>query len=208
MTDDFSVPRFFPDRMRAIRRRCPTVFFLDSMSDVSAWEPGWRAAVMDEVRDNPQHAYFMLTKRPDLLEGTSDFADMPWVWLGTSVTRADDLWRLDALRRVDVARRMASFEPLLGPIPTSTDLSGIEWVVMGEETGPEAALHRPQATWAWDVVRLARSVGAKVSVRSPMTGRDGFPCFDEMPEELASIATSGRNLSLPTFDSLLGDASE
>ena len=65
------------------------------------------------------------------------------VWLGTSVENAAYLHRIDALRRVPARIRFISFEPLLGPI-VEPDLRGIDWAIVGGESGPRA---RPMEKW-------------------------------------------------------------
>jgi protein gp37 len=67
-------------------------------------------------------------------------ARMPWplpnVWLGTSIESDEYVWRADELRRVPAAVRFLSCEPLLGPLP-NLDLDGIDWVIVGGESGPK-----------------------------------------------------------------------
>ncbi len=64
-------------------------------------------------------------------------ADWPLgnVWLGTSIENDDYVGRADALRAAPAAVRFLSLEPLLGPLP-SLDLAGIDWVIVGGESGP------------------------------------------------------------------------
>lgn len=67
------------------------------------------------------------------------------VWIGTSIESDEYSWRADELRRTPAAIRFLSLEPLLGPLP-SLDLTGIDWVIVGGESGPE---HRPlDLDWA------------------------------------------------------------
>jgi protein gp37 len=61
------------------------------------------------------------------------------VWLGTSIESDDYVRRADALRAAPAATRFLSLEPLLGPLP-SLNLAGIDWVIVGGESGPG---HRP-----------------------------------------------------------------
>jgi protein gp37 len=61
---------------------------------------------------------------------------VPNVWVGTSIEADEYCWRADALRRVPAATRFLSLEPLLGPLP-SLDLTGIGWVIVGGESGPD-----------------------------------------------------------------------
>jgi protein gp37 len=84
----------------------------------------------------PQHTFQILTKRPEI---AAQFADsLPWptnVWLGTSVENAKVLGRIKALRTIPAAIRFLSVEPLLGPLPR-LPLTGIDWVIVGGESGP------------------------------------------------------------------------
>jgi protein gp37 len=57
------------------------------------------------------------------------------VWIGTSIESDDYCWRADELRRTPAAIRFLSCEPLLGPLP-SLDLTDIDWVIVGGESGP------------------------------------------------------------------------
>jgi protein gp37 len=73
---------------------------------------------------------------------------LPNVWIGTSIEANEYCWRADELRRIPVAVRFLSCEPLLGPLD-SLDLAGIDWVIVGGESGPG---HRPvNLDWARDI---------------------------------------------------------
>src|SRR5438094_267227 len=61
------------------------------------------------------------------------------VWLGTSIESNDYVPRADLLRAVPSSVRFLSLEPLVGPLP-DLDLSDIDWVIVGGESGPG---HRP-----------------------------------------------------------------
>jgi len=56
--------------------------------------------------------------------------------VGTSIESDEYTWRADELRRAPAAIRFLSLEPLLGPLP-SLDLAGIDWVIVGGESGPD-----------------------------------------------------------------------
>ena len=76
------------------------------------------------------------------------FLSLPNVWLGTSIE--NDRWtsRADYLRETPAAVLFLSCEPLLGPLP-SLDLTGIDWVIVGGESGPK---HRPMdPDWVRDI---------------------------------------------------------
>lgn len=67
---------------------------------------------------------------------------LPNVWLGTSIEKNPYTFRADRLRETPAAVRFLSLEPLLGPLP-SLDLTGIDWVIVGGESGPGARPMHP-----------------------------------------------------------------
>jgi protein gp37 len=70
------------------------------------------------------------------------------VWLGTSIESDRYAWRADHLREAPAAVRFLSLEPLLGPLP-SLNLTGIDWVIVGGESGPGARPMHP--AWVRDI---------------------------------------------------------
>ena len=68
--------------------------------------------------------------------------------MGVSVENDRCAFRIDHLRRTDAAVKFISFEPLLGPI-ADADLDGIDWVIVGGESGPGARPMQPE--WVIDI---------------------------------------------------------
>ena len=68
--------------------------------------------------------------------------------MGVSVETQDYVWRIDCLREVPAAVRFLSVEPLLGPIPR-LPLRGLDWVIVGGESGPGARTMNPD--WVRDI---------------------------------------------------------
>lgn len=143
-----------------LRWRTPRLVFVDSMSDLfHARVPvDFLARVWTTMALTPQHTYQILTKRPERLArvlggpGFAELHDARWplpnVWLGTSIESADYAKRADHLRRAVAAIRFLSLQPLLGPL-SSLDLTGIDWVIVGGESGPG---HRPMhPDWVRDL---------------------------------------------------------
>ena len=132
------------------------------------------------------HQFQLLTKRAErLLECNSKLPWPPNVWMGVSVEDARVMHRIDALRQTDAQIKFLSLEPLIGPLPDLA-LSGIDWVIVGGESGPGA---RPmEKKWVIDI--RDRCAEAEVpfffkqwgGVRKSKTGRelDGR-FYDEMP---------------------------
>lgn len=81
---------------------------------------------------------------------------LPNVWLGTSIESDRYAFRADHLRATPAAVRFLSLEPLLGPLP-SLDLTGIDWVILGGESGPGARPMHPD--WATDIQRRCAAAG-------------------------------------------------
>jgi len=73
------------------------------------------------------------------------------IWLGTTIELNSNVNRADYLRDTPAAIRWLCLEPLLGPLP-DLDLTGIDWVVAGGESGPRGKKMRPiQADWVREI---------------------------------------------------------
>ena len=101
------------------------------------------------MNELPQHTFQVLTKRADILAKHSPFLNWtPNIWMGTSVEDQRVIHRVDPLRGSNAKVKFLSLEPLLGPLP-NLDLSGIDWVIVGGESGHKA---RPiQAEWVLEI---------------------------------------------------------
>jgi protein gp37 len=120
------------------RLKQPSRIFVNSMSDLF-----WESIAEDDIRrvfdvmnEVARHQFLILTKRAQrLAELASRLTWTPNIWQGVSVENQRWTSRIDDLRTVPAAVKFISFEPLLGPI--ETDLSGIDWVIVGGESGRE-----------------------------------------------------------------------
>lgn len=112
------------------------------------------------IRATPDLDWQLLTKRADRIAAClpADWGEgYPNVWLGVSIENADYTWRADRLRAVPAAVRFVSYEPALGPLAQALDLSGLDWVIYGGESGPS---HRPEdKQWARDMRDACRGAG-------------------------------------------------
>lgn len=131
--------------------RSPQTIFVNSMSDLFHGEVPelFIQRVFDVMRRAHWHRFQVLTKRADRLVELAPSIDWPRnVWMGVSVESSAYVHRIDALRRTPAATKFLSLEPLLGPLP-DLDLGGIDWVIVGGESGPRA---RPMAeAWVEDL---------------------------------------------------------
>lgn len=149
------------DRLdQPIRRKKPTIYFVNSMSDLFHEEvpDAFIEQVMTVADRTPQHTYQVLTKRADRLSRFFGQRTVPAnVWIGVTVEdRRYGLPRIEHLRQVPARVRFLSMEPLLedlGPL----DLSGIHWVIVGGESGPDARQMREE--WALSVRDQCQAAG-------------------------------------------------
>lgn len=129
------------------RWRKPRRIFVCSMADLfhPAVPSEFILRVFEVMAAHPRHTFQVLTKRPSRLLAFSYAVRAFWprgrwplpnVWLGTSVESRQWVGRLDVLRHVPAALRFASFEPLLEPL--RPNLEGIDWAILGGESGPGA----------------------------------------------------------------------
>ena len=129
-----------------LKWKTPRVIFVNSMSDLFHKDvpTEYIQACFDVMNRASQHTFQILTKRPERALEIS--GDLPWpnnVWLGTSVENADYAWRSSTIAKTPAAIHFLSVEPLLGPIP-KLPLKGIEWVIVGGESGPGAREMKPE----------------------------------------------------------------
>ncbi|HHN74132.1 MAG TPA: phage Gp37/Gp68 family protein [Acidobacteria bacterium] len=168
--------------------RQPRFVFVDSMSDL--FHPDvpldFIRRVFEVMADTPQHTYQILTKRSKRLRDLAGELDWPPnVWMGVSVESDRYRFRVDHLRDVPAAIRFLSLEPLLGPLD-DLDLTGIQWVIVGGESGPKA---RPiEQTWVERIRDQCVAAGVAFFFkqwggRTPRAGgRELDNCtWDEMP---------------------------
>ena len=154
-------PRFWEDRLfLPLQWRTPRRIFVNSMSDVfhAQFSLEMIRGVFEVMELAHWHQFQVLTKRPERAARLA--AELPWpsnVWLGTSIENMDVARRADALRATPAAVRFISAEPLLGPLD-ALDLTGIDWVIGGGESGAGARPCDP--VWARGIRDNARRHGA------------------------------------------------
>ncbi|MBG6082437.1 DUF5131 family protein [Rubrivivax gelatinosus] len=134
--------QILPDRLEdPLKRKKPTVFFVNSMSDLfhERIPDAYIEQVFDVIARTPLHTYQILTKRGARMARFFKTRSVPEnAWLGVSVeNRKHGVPRIDHLRRVPANIRFLSVEPLLEDIG-EIDLTDIHWVIVGGESGPKA----------------------------------------------------------------------
>ncbi len=171
--------------------KTPQVIFVNSMSDLFHKDVPLEfvQSVFDVMKRAHWHQFQVLTKRSERLMELSP--QLEWtdnIWMGVSVENADYTFRIDHLRKTGAKIKFLSVEPLLGPIP-KMNLKGINWVIVGGESGPGA---RPlEREWVVDIKN--QCIRAKVpfffkqwgGVQKKKAGRllDGRT-WDQMPKKI------------------------
>ncbi len=186
-------PQLRPERLgQPFKWHTAKRVFVNSMSDLfGEFVPDeYLARVFEVMRATPHHTYQVLTKRAERLRDWT--RTQPWlrstghIWLGVSVEdKRFGLPRMKPLREANAALRFLSIEPLLEDLGR-VDLRGIDWVIVGGESGPGA---RPMdASWVRSIRDQCRRKGVSFffkqwgGTRKHKTGRilDGRT-WDELP---------------------------
>lgn len=141
--------KLWPDRLQLpLRWRAPRMVFVNSMSDLfhDGVPEEYIRQVFDVMKQAERHTFQVLTKRSERMRQLADSLEWPAnVWLGVTIESKDYVARADDLRQVPAAVRFISAEPLLGSLD-SLDLVGIDWFIVGGESGPGRRRMRPE--WA------------------------------------------------------------
>lgn len=183
--------------------KTPKRIFVNSMSDLFHVDVplSYIKQVFDVMRRAHWHLFQVLTKRAERIEELS--AKLKWepnIWMGVSVENEKHAFRIDHLRKTSAHVKFLSIEPLIGPVG-KLNLRGIDWVIVGGESGPGA---RPMnAKWVTDIrdqclkANVAFFFKQWGGVQKKKTGRtlEGRT-WDEMPARdaflLLSSPTSAR----------------
>jgi len=148
-----------PERLgQPLRWRTPRMIFVNSMSDLFHKEipRDFVERVFDTMEAASWHTFQVLTKRSSLMR---DFLRKRYfgrrapfhIWFGVSIEDGTKTSRIKHLRESLAGVRFLSIEPLIGPVE-KLDLAGIDWVIVGGESGPGA---RPmKEEWAIQIRNL------------------------------------------------------
>jgi protein gp37 len=130
-----------------IRRKKPTLFFVNSMSDQFHEEVrfSYIDKVFNTIVETPRHTYQILTKRAGRMTDYFENREVPQnAWIGVSVEdKKYGVPRIKYLTQIDTKKRFLSIEPLLEDVGT-INLDGIHWVIVGGESGPKARPMKPE----------------------------------------------------------------
>ena len=163
----------------------PQNFFLTGMSDFSGWKPEWRDEVFEKLAQNPQHQYLFLTKRPEQIHFSTALDN---TWFGVTVTSSKERGRIQALRdNIHGGHYHVTFEPMFDDVG-EVDLSGIEWIVIGTETGRRKGRAISKQEWVWSLTEQAHALGIPVFMKEdllPILGEENM--VQELPQAFCQV---------------------
>lgn len=114
--------------------------------------------IMETIRKTPQHRYQILTKRSERMVEYFTTRDIPKnVWLGVTVECTTSKIRIDNLRVLNASVKFLSCEPLIEDLG-ELNLLGIDWVIVGGESGPKARPMKPE--WVVSIKKQVEEQGA------------------------------------------------
>jgi protein gp37 len=148
-----------PERLeQPLKWTQPRMIFVNSMSDLFHEDvpDEFIESVLGVMAKADWHTFQVLTKRSERLAHLAPRLAWPDnVWMGVSVENQRWTCRVDHLREVPAKVHFLSCEPLLGPL--RLDLRGIDWVIVGGESGPHA---RPmRADWVREIRQQCQEAG-------------------------------------------------
>ena len=120
--------------------KTPRTVFVNSMSDLfhEKLPIDFIQRVFKSMNDNPRHTFQILTKRAEiLLDYSPHLPSSKNIWMGVTVESQEYLERIECLRKTNAFVKFLSLEPLLTDLGT-INLTGIDWVIVGGESGPRA----------------------------------------------------------------------
>ena len=180
----------------------PTTIFVNSMSDLlhENVPVDFILRVFDSMQRVPWHRYQILTKRSERLIQLDRL--LPWfpqIWMGVSVENADYTFRINHLRQTGAEVRFLSLEPLLGSLP-NLKLEGIDWVIVGGESGPGA---RPMnLEWVLPIRDQCRNAGIPFFFKQWGKLSNNPDPLDPTAKGNSGTAKGGRLLEDRTWDEM------
>ena len=143
--------------------RAGSLVFLPSMSDLFHEDvpDNFIEKVISACESRSDVTFQLLTKRAERMARFFESRSVPQnVWVGVTIGHSNPkcIERLGFLKQIDAPIRFISAEPLLADIASLVDLTGIDWVIVGGESGPGA---RPmKEEWAWNLKLACENAGA------------------------------------------------
>lgn len=148
--------------LKKIKKQNKNIVFVNSMTDTFHESLDFKLikSWFDLMEQYPEQQFLILTKR---IKRAKDYFDEypcpPNVWIGTSIENRGALHRLHTLKKIKASIKFVSFEPLIKDLG-EIDLQGLQWVIVGGESGAQDKIREFDLDWA----RNIRDEAAKHSI--------------------------------------------
>ena len=176
-------PTFHKYRLNEYQNKKGRNIFVCSMADLFGdWVPDeWIEEVFKACENAPQHNYLFLTKNPKRYEKILDRYMPSNMWFGWSQT--GPMGNKCDFSTHHSIKTFISIEPLLEPFK-EFHIRGVDWVIIGAETGRRKDKVAPERKWIEDIVAECRKADIPVFMKSSLSDIWGEPLIQEFPEEL------------------------
>ncbi len=126
--------------------KTPRMVFVNSMSDIfhDSVPDSFVKEIFNTMKLSTHHTYQLLTKRPERLAEIDKI--IKWqdhIWMGVTVESGQYKDRIDYLRACKAKKKFLSIEPLIDQVGV-VDLDGIDWVIVGGESGPGSRIMKEE----------------------------------------------------------------
>jgi len=162
-------PTFHYERLREpFTVKKPSYIFVCSVSEpFGDWIPiRWIRYIIEVINNCKWHTFLFLTKFPDnALYMLNKIGKIPRnLWIGATITRPKDYWRLDYLKEIPARIRFVSIEPILEDC-TDIPLDGINWIIVGAETGNRKNKVKPEKQWISNLIFRAMALHRPIFIK-------------------------------------------
>lgn len=158
----------------------PAVFMVTGMSDLADWQQSWITQVWNYIEKHPEHQFLFLTKRPEDIHIQWDMSN---IWIGVSITKKEELSKIDSLRELSFNNKFVAFEPLLEDLG-QINLDNISWISIGKELGDRPDRVVPSHMWIRSIVK---QFNGPVLMKSSLRYMMGTEFKQQLPSSLENI---------------------
>lgn len=142
----------------------------------------WRMEIFNIIAALSSLTFIVLTKHPELI--TKAIPDN--VWLGVSVTGAEDWARVRELSKIPARVKFISLEPFLDKTPDLGQVRELDWLIIGRLTG-HGRKNDPKLHALLSVVGQAKALGIPVFLKGSLAGIWPGPLIQEYPKAAESF---------------------
>jgi len=176
--DDWNKPQFFPERLKELYTKKPKIIFMNSMSDIADWKDEWIEQIFKAIKENPQHIYLFLSKRPKVYEKILPDCFLPQnIWFGATATKPNDceFFTIDSS-----AKTFLSIEPIHESFE-GVGLIGFNWVIVGAETGNRKSKVVPKKEWIMSLKEQCKRSRVPLFMKESLRELMGQDFIQEFP---------------------------